>query len=71
MAIHKKSLSKPNIDLSKKRVAVLGAGKLGGMLLQALLREGLLSKESTRATVRHPERVAALADKPRQCGVRT
>ncbi|MGA2389482.1 MAG: pyrroline-5-carboxylate reductase [Candidatus Sulfotelmatobacter sp.] len=63
MAVENKSVSKPNVDLSNKKVAVLGAGKLGGMLLQALMREGLLSKESTRATVRHPERVAALAEK--------
>jgi pyrroline-5-carboxylate reductase len=50
-------------NLSDKRVAVLGAGKLGGMLLQALVREGLLSKELTRATVRHPERASRLAEK--------
>jgi pyrroline-5-carboxylate reductase len=52
-------------NLSEKRVAVLGAGKLGGMLLQALVREGLLSRELTRATVRHPERALRLAEKLR------
>jgi pyrroline-5-carboxylate reductase len=51
------------ISLSSKKVAVLGAGKLGGMLLQALVGEGLLSKKLTRATVRHPERVRSLAKK--------
>jgi pyrroline-5-carboxylate reductase len=51
------------INLSSKKVAVLGAGKLGGMLLQAWLKNGLLSKELTRATVRHPERVGRLAEK--------
>ncbi len=50
-------------NLSKKKVAVLGAGKLGGMLLQALLREGLLSKKLTRATMRHAEKARALAQK--------
>jgi pyrroline-5-carboxylate reductase len=51
------------ISLSSKKVAVLGAGKLGGMLLQALVGDGLLSKKLTRATVRHPERVRGLAKK--------
>jgi pyrroline-5-carboxylate reductase len=51
------------IDLSNKKVAVLGAGKLGGMLLQAWMRGGLLSKDLARATVRHPERVRGLAEK--------
>jgi pyrroline-5-carboxylate reductase len=48
--------------LSDKKVAVLGAGKLGGIILQALLREGLLSKELTRATVRHSDRALRLAE---------
>ncbi len=50
-------------NLSDKRVAVLGAGKLGGMLLQALVREGMLSTELTRATVRHSERALRLTEK--------
>ncbi len=49
-------------SLSSKKVAVLGAGKLGGMLLQAWMREGLLSKELVRATVRHPERARSLTE---------
>jgi pyrroline-5-carboxylate reductase len=53
----------PKRDLSTQQVAVLGAGKLGGMLLQALVREGMLSKDLTRATVRHVERVPGLASK--------
>jgi pyrroline-5-carboxylate reductase len=48
--------------LADKKVAVLGAGKLGGIILQALLREVLLSKELTRATVRHSERALRLAE---------
>jgi pyrroline-5-carboxylate reductase len=38
----------------KPKVAVLGAGKIGGILLQALLRDGLLSPSQTWATVAHP-----------------
>jgi len=50
-------------ELRKKRVAVLGAGKMGGILLQALLKNNLLSPELTRATVQHEERANALATK--------
>ena len=48
--------------LADKKIAVLGAGKLGGIILQALLREVLLSKELTRATVRHSDRALRLAE---------
>ena len=51
------------MNLSSKRVAVLGAGKLGGILVQAWIRGGLLSKELIRATVRHPEKVRSTAEK--------
>jgi len=47
----------------KKKVAVLGAGKIGGILLQAFLRDGLLSPSQTWATVAHPERARMLKDK--------
>ena len=60
------SLSKlglSQLDLSNKTVAVLGAGKLGSILLQSLLKAKLLSKDTTRATVAHPERARALQDK--------
>jgi pyrroline-5-carboxylate reductase len=50
-------------DLLEKRVAVLGAGKMGGILLQALLKNGLLSPDLTCATVQHPERAKALSAK--------
>ena len=50
-------------ELRKKRVAVLGAGKMGGILLHALLKNNLLSAELTCATVRHEERAKALATK--------
>ena len=51
------------IDLTKKKVAVLGAGKMGGIILQSLLKNGLLSAKSTFATVAHPERAKALSTK--------
>lgn len=50
-------------DLSGKKVAFIGAGKMGGIILQALLKNGLLSAKSTRATVAHEERAKALAKK--------
>jgi pyrroline-5-carboxylate reductase len=50
-------------DLSGKKVAFLGAGKMGGIILQALLKNGLLSAKSTCATVAHEERAQALAAK--------
>lgn len=49
-----------------KHVAMLGAGKMGGILLQAFLRQGLLRPEQLHPTVRHPDRAAALG---RQLGV--
>ena len=50
-------------DLSGKTIAFLGAGKMGGIILQALLKSGLLSAKSTFATVAHPERAKALSAK--------
>src|SRR5215469_334686 len=50
-------------DLSGKKVAFLGAGKMGGIILQALLKNGLLSAKSTCATVAHEERAKSLAEK--------
>lgn len=47
-------------------IALLGAGKMGGILLQAFLKEGLVQPEQLHATVRHPDRAAALG---RQLGV--
>jgi pyrroline-5-carboxylate reductase len=42
--------------LRRKKLAVLGAGKMGGILLDAFLRRGLISASDVEATVRHPER---------------
>ena len=50
-------------SLSGKKVAVLGAGKMGGILLQALLKNGLLSPKHTSATVAHEDRAKALSTK--------
>jgi len=47
--------------MSKEKVAFLGLGKMGGILLQALLKKNLLSPENTVATVRHPERAQSLS----------
>ncbi|HTR23397.1 MAG TPA: pyrroline-5-carboxylate reductase [Terriglobales bacterium] len=46
-----------------ERVAVLGAGKMGSILLQSLLRDGLLKANETWATVAHAEKAHALKDK--------
>lgn len=48
------------LDLSKKRVAVLGAGKMGGILLKALLEKRQISPQATVATVQHEERARTL-----------
>src|SRR5207248_7774004 len=43
------------------RVAILGTGKMGGILLQAFLKNNLLSQEQLFATVHHAERAQALS----------
>jgi pyrroline-5-carboxylate reductase len=43
------------------RIAVLGAGKMGGILLQAFLRSGLFTREQIAATVAHDLRAEALS----------
>src|SRR5207249_3506142 len=47
--------------LSESRLAVLGAGKLGGILLRAYLKQGLFVSSRVTATVRHAERAVALS----------
>jgi pyrroline-5-carboxylate reductase len=47
--------------LSDKRLAVLGTGKLGGILLRAFLKQGLFLVERVTATVKHEEKAATLA----------
>jgi len=48
-------------QLSDKKLAVLGAGKLGGILLRAFLKQGLFVPSRVIATVKHEERAVALA----------
>ena len=43
------------------KVAILGTGKMGGILLQAFLKNNLLHPEQITATVAHPERAHALS----------
>ena len=48
-------------QLPTVRVAVLGAGKMGGILLQAFLKQNLFSPEQIHATVGHADRAIALS----------
>jgi pyrroline-5-carboxylate reductase len=48
-------------QLPKVRVAVLGAGKMGGILLQAFLKKNLFDPDLIHATVGHAERALALS----------
>jgi pyrroline-5-carboxylate reductase len=47
--------------LTDKKLAVLGTGKLGGILLRAYLKQKLFSPKHVTATVKHPEKAVALA----------
>ena len=47
-------------QLPDVRVAVLGAGKMGGILVQAFLKQNLFAADNVHATVAHPERALAL-----------
>jgi pyrroline-5-carboxylate reductase len=47
--------------LSDKKLAVLGAGKLGGILLRAYLKQELFSPKRVTATVKHSEKASSLA----------
>ncbi len=46
--------------LAEKKLAVLGVGKLGGILLRAYVKQELFSPKRVTATVAHPEKAAAL-----------
>ncbi len=48
-------------DISNLRIAVLGAGKMGGILLQAFLDQKLFAPEQILATVAHLDRAATLS----------
>ncbi len=45
----------------RPRIAVLGAGKMGGILLQAFLKQQLFAPEEITATVAHEERAVVLS----------
>ena len=47
--------------LADKKLAVLGAGKLGGILLRAYLKQELFAPKRVTATVAHAEKAAALS----------
>jgi len=47
--------------LGELRVAILGAGKMGGILLDAFLKNHLLQPSQVSATVRHAERAETLS----------
>jgi pyrroline-5-carboxylate reductase len=48
--------------LSGQKLALLGGGKLGTILLRGLLKQGLFAPKDVVVTVRHAERAAALAN---------
>ena len=48
-------------QLPNVRVAILGAGKMGGILLQAFLKQNLFAPEQIHATVAHAEKAIALS----------
>jgi pyrroline-5-carboxylate reductase len=48
-------------DVSKLKIAVLGAGKMGGILLQAFLKDRLFTPERIFATVAHEGRARFLS----------
>ena len=56
------ALSNPSLtgELSSTRVAVLGAGKMGGILIQGFLEQKLFPAQNVCATVRHAERARAV-----------
>src|SRR5437660_10719469 len=47
--------------LCDKKLAVLGMGKLGGILLRAYLKQQLFSLKHVTATVKHSDKASALA----------
>ncbi|MHB1958924.1 MAG: pyrroline-5-carboxylate reductase [Acidobacteriaceae bacterium] len=61
MAKKKENFKQDQAAASNTKVAMLGAGKMGGILLQAFLKNGLFRPENIRATVQHEERAKMLA----------
>ena len=48
--------------LVRKKLALLGCGKLGTILLQAFLERGLMGRDETMATIQHESRCQSLSD---------
>ena len=61
MAEHVNNVCTMTLKLSDKKLAVLGTGKLGGILLRAYLKQGLFAPNNVTATVKHAEKAASLA----------
>lgn len=53
----------PLIDLTQARVAVLGAGKMGSILIGAFLQSGLFCREQMVATVHHAANAGPLTER--------
>lgn len=53
--------SSSSLSLDQARVAVLGAGKMGGILLQAFLKQNILRPDQIVATVGHADRALVLS----------
>jgi pyrroline-5-carboxylate reductase len=49
------------LKLFDRKLAVLGSGKLGGILLRAYLKQGLFRPKNVTATVKHSEKATLLA----------
>ena len=50
------------VSTTGMRIAILGAGKMGGILVQAFLKSGLFPREQVAATVAHEARALALTE---------
>ena len=59
--IQEKTEAQATQGIGDRRIAVLGAGKMGGILLGAFVRNHLLRPAQITATVRHVERALALS----------
>lgn len=56
-------LTAPGESRVSGQIAILGAGKMGGILLSAFVSSGLLERDQIRATVAHAERASDLAER--------
>ncbi len=56
-------LTAPSDSRVSGKIAMLGAGKMGRILLSAFVSSGLLSRDQIRATVAHAERASDLSQR--------